>query len=75
MCDAIVRQGPEGRWPNVSPARKGWVPGSMIPPVPACRGSAVGTALYRGATQPDFTIRDRGTILSNEINAKNPSDS
>jgi len=25
MCDLMVRQGPEGRLPNISPARKGWV--------------------------------------------------
>jgi hypothetical protein len=25
MCDPLVRQGPEGRPPNVSPTRKGWV--------------------------------------------------
>ncbi len=24
ICDLIVRQGPEGRQLNVSPARKGW---------------------------------------------------
>jgi hypothetical protein len=24
ICDLVVRQGPEGRRPNVSPARKGW---------------------------------------------------
>jgi hypothetical protein len=31
--------------------------------------SAVGAALYRAATQPDFAARDRGTTLSHEINA------
>jgi hypothetical protein len=24
-CDGVAGQGPEGRWLNVSPARKGWV--------------------------------------------------
>ena len=41
MCDLKVRQGPEGRGLDVSPARKGWGTGRMIP-------SAVGAALYRG---------------------------
>jgi hypothetical protein len=47
MYDAIVRRGPEGRWLNVSPARKGWGMGRMIL-------SAVGAALYRAATQTSF---------------------
>jgi hypothetical protein len=40
MYDLILRQGPEGRWLNVSPARKGWdIEGGMM--------SAVGAAQPR----------------------------
>ena len=58
MCCLIARQGPEGRRLNVSPVRKGWdIDGTMIP-------SAVGAALYRSATKPNFAVPGRGTILS-----------
>ena len=46
----------------MSPARKGWDTGW------ATIRSAVGAALSPAATQPDFAISGRGTILSNEIN-------
>ena len=50
MCDLMMRQGPEGRPPDVSPARKGWVSMEDDP-------SAVGAALCRSATATWFRHR------------------